>query len=197
MKIFTKFICLSIVAVSLLTGCDTLTEKEEKISEIENKTEEKIPEMENKTEEETPEIENNIEYFNSYSEKIRANAIIKSSTELQDCLNYAPENSDFINQLIAKYDDDFFTENALVAISLFTSTPGYEVTVTSFETENEKAEVAVELKKYVRPDTSSIMVIEYWLVLIETSQDSVKNCTEIDVTENKLYIEIDAYNSCK
>ena len=181
MKIFTKLICLSIVAVSLLTGCDTLTEKEEK-----------IPEIENKTEEETPEIENNIEYFNSYSEKIRANAIIKSSTELQDCLNYVQENSDFINQLIAKYDDDFFTENALVAISLFTSTPGYEVTVTSFETENEKAEVAVELKKYVRPDTSSIMVIEYWLVLIETSQDSVKNCTEIDVTENKLYIEIDA-----
>ena len=186
MKIFTKFICLSIVAVSLLTGCDTLTEKEEK-----------IPEMENKTEEETPEIENNIEYFNGYSEKIGANAIIKSSTELQDCLNYAPENSDFINQLIAKYDDAFFTENALVAISLFTSTPGYEVTVTSFDTENEKAEVAVELKKYVRPDTSSIMVIEYWLVLIETSQDSVKNCTEIDVTKNKLYIEIDADNSCK
>ena len=174
MKIFTKLICLSIVAVSLLTGCDTLTEKEEKISEMENKTEEKIPEM-----------ENNIEYFNGYSEKIGANAIIKSSTELQDCLNYAPGNpdSDFINQLIAKYDDDFFTENALVAISLFTSTPEYEVT---------KAEVAVELKKYVRPDTSSIMVIEYWLVLIETSQDSVKNCTEIDVTENKLYIEIDA-----
>jgi hypothetical protein len=159
MKILTKLICLSIVAVSLLTGCETLTEKEEKTPEIENKTEEKIPEMENKTEEETPEIENNIECFNGYSEKIGANAIIKSSTELQDCLNYAPENSDFINQLIAKYDDDFFTENALVAISLFTSTPGYEVTVTSFETENEKAEVAVELKKYVRPDTSSIMVI--------------------------------------
>ncbi len=197
MKILTKLMCLSVVTVSLLTGCDTSTEKEEKNPEIENKTEEMIPEMGNETEEETPGIEYNIEYFNSYSEKIRANAIIKSSTELQDCLNYAPENSDFINQLIAKYDDDFFTENALVAISLFTSTPEYEVTVTSFETENEKAEVAVELKKYVRPDTSSIMVIEYWLVLIETSQDSVKNCTEIDVTENKLYIEIDADNSCK
>ena len=83
MKIFTKLICLSIVAVSVLTGCDTLTEKEEKISEIEN----------------------NIEYFNSYSEKIRANAIIKSSTELQDCLNYAPENSDFINQPKAIYSE--------------------------------------------------------------------------------------------
>lgn len=177
MKILTKLICLSIVAISLLTGCDTLTEKEEK-----------IPEMENKTEEETPEIKNNIEYFNSYSEKIRANAIIKSSTELQDCLNYAPENpdSDFINQLIAKYDNAFFTENALVAISLFTSTPGYEVTVTSFDTENEKAEVAVELKKYVRPDTSSIMVIEYWLIMIETTKESIKDCTDIEVTEKKV-----------
>ena len=169
MKKITKLICLSIVAVSLLTGCDTSTEKEEK----------------------TPEIENNVEYFKGYSTSGNPKEIVRSSQKLQEFLNSNYANYNNFDKITSKYNDDFFADNALVAVTLSTGTPGYELTVTSFETENEKAEVAVELKKYVSPNTLSVMVVEYWLVLIETSQDSVKNCTEIDVTENKLYIEID------
>ncbi len=169
MKIFTTFICLSIVTISLLTGCDTSTEKEEK----------------------TPQIENNVEYFKGYSAYGKPKEIIRSSQELQEFLNSDYENYNNFDKITSKYNDDFFADNTLVAVALSTDTRGYELTVTSFEPENEKLKVSIELKKYIYPNSVSLTVIENWLVLIETPQDSIKNCTEIDVTENKLYIEID------
>ena len=157
MKIFTKFICLLIVAISLLTGCDI----ENKCSSIE--------------------IKNNVRYFkgvnlsNSFKNGITNTKIINSSQELRDI--FYNNEKDIIN----KYDDDFFSENALVAVSLLLDASYYDCEVTSFKLKNKKVEVTVKIK-----DSPGCMAfvseMVNWLILIEVSQEEIKDCTDVEVT---------------
>ena len=126
MKIFTKFICLLIVAISLLTGCD-----------IENRCS-------------CIEIENNVEYFiNVKSSFKNKGKIIRSSQELLDIFYKDEINQDVYpdaKEIIKMYDDDFFNENALVAISQQLS-DSYDCKVTAFKTKNKKVQVTIDIKK--------------------------------------------------
>ena len=175
MKIFTKFICLSIVAVSLLTGCD-----------IENKC--SCIEIENKCS--SIEIKNNVRYFkgvnlsNSFKNGITNTKIINSSQELRDIFYKTEINQDVYpdaKEIINKYDDDFFSENALVAIPLLLDASYYDCEVTSFKLKNKKIEVTVKIK-----DSPGCMAfvseMVNWLILIEVSQEEVKDCTDVEVT---------------
>ena len=153
MKIFTKFICLSIVAVSLLTGCDINS----KCNCL---------------------IENNVGYFRdvSLSDHSYKDKIIRTSQELQELVSSQNEK-DIIN----KYDDDFFSENALVAIPLLLDASYYDCEVTSFKLKNKKIEVTVKIK-----DSPGCMAfvseMVNWLILIEVSQEEIKDCTDVEVT---------------
>ena len=153
MKIFTKFICLSIVAVSLLTGCDINS----KCNCL---------------------IENNVGYFRdvSLSDHSYKDKIIRTSQELQELVSSQNEK-DIIN----KYDDDFFCENALVAIPLLLDASYYDCEVTSFKLKNKKIEVTVKIK-----DSPGCMAfvseMVNWLILIEVSQEEIKDCTDVEVT---------------
>ena len=153
MKIFTKFICLSIVAVSLLTGCDINS----KCNCL---------------------IENNVGYFRdvSLSDHSYKDKIIRTSQELQELVSSQNEK-DIIN----KYDDDFFSENALVAVSLLLDASYYDCEVTSFKLKNKKVEVTVKIK-----DSPGCMAfvseMVNWLILIEVSQEEIKDCTDVEVT---------------
>ena len=103
MKILTKLICLSIVAISLLTGCDINS----KCNCL---------------------IENNVGYFRDVSLShsfMKNRKIINSSQELRDI--FYNNEKDIIN----KYDDDFFSENALVAVSLLLDASYYDCEVTA------------------------------------------------------------------
>ena len=153
MKIFTKFICLLIVAVSLLTGCDINS----KCNCL---------------------IENNVGYFRdvSLSDHSYKDKIIRTSQELQELVSSQNEK-DIIN----KYDDDFFSENALVAIPLLLDASYYDCEVTSFKLKNKKIEVTVKIKD--SPGCMAfVSVMEDWLILIEVSQEEVKDCTDVEVT---------------
>ena len=153
MKIFTKFIYLLIVAVSLLTGCDINS----KCNCL---------------------IENNVGYFRdvSLSDHSYKDKIIRTSQELQELVSSQNEK-DIIN----KYDDDFFCENALVAIPLPLDASYYDCEVTSFKLKNKKVEVTVKIK-----DSPGCMAfvseMVNWLILIEVSQEEVKDCTDVEVT---------------
>mgnify|MGYP003430134044 CR=1 FL=1 len=153
MKIFTKFIYLSIVAISLLTGCDINS----KCNCL---------------------IENNVGYFRdvSLSDHSYKDKIIRTSQELQELVSSQNEK-DIIN----KYDDDFFSENALVAVSLLLDASYYDCEVTSFKLKNKKIEVTVKIK-----DSPGCMAfvseMVNWLILIEVSQEEVKDCTDVEVT---------------
>lgn len=151
MKILTKLICLSIVAVSLLTGCDINS----KCNCL---------------------IENNVGYFRdvSLSDHSYKDKIIRTSQELQELVSSQNEK-DIIN----KYDDDFFCENALVAIPLPLDASYYDCEVTSFKLKDKKVEVTVKIKDSVGVFAS---VMEDWLILIEVSQEEVKDCTDVEVT---------------
>lgn len=131
-------------------------------------------------------IANNIKYFNEYHFDLEYNTkkIINSSQELQEL--FYEENNEDVKNFIKKYDDNFFNDNALVIILAHTPTPGYEVEVTSFLPENEKLKVSLELRNNDPPGTISIMVIEFWLIMIETTKESIKDCTDIEVTEKKV-----------
>ena len=153
MKILTKLICLSIVAVSLLTGCDINS----KCNCL---------------------IENNVGYFRDVSLShsfMKNRKIINSSQELRDI--FYNNEKDIIN----KYDDDFFCENALVAIPLPLDASYYDCEVTSFKLKNKKIEVTVKIK-----DSPGCMAfvseMVNWLILIEVSQEEVKDCTDVEVT---------------
>ena len=155
MKILTKFICLSIVAILLLTGCDINS----KCNSL---------------------IENNVGYFrdvslsHSFMKEKRINSkIINSSQELRDI--FYNNEKDIIN----KYDDDFFNKNALVAVSLLLDASYYDCEVTSFKLKDKKVEVTVKIKDSVGVFAS---VMEDWLILIEVSQEEVKDCTDVEVT---------------
>ena len=153
MKIFTKFICLLIVAISLLTGCDINS----KCNCL---------------------IENNVGYFRdvSLSDHSYKDKIIRTSQELQELVSSQNEK-DIIN----KYDDDFFCENALVAIPLLLDASYYDCEVTSFKLKNKKIEVTVKIK-----DSPGCMAfvseMVNWLILIEVSQEEIKDCTDVEVT---------------
>ena len=153
MKIFTKFIYLLIVAVSLLTGCDINS----KCNCL---------------------IENNVGYFRdvSLSDHSYKDKIIRTSQELQELVSSQNEK-DIIN----KYDDDFFSENALVAIPLPLDASYYDCEVTSFKLKNKKVEVTVKIK-----DSPGCMAfvseMVNWLILIEVSQEEIKDCTDVEVT---------------
>ena len=153
MKIFTKFIWLSIVAISLLTGCDINS----KCNCL---------------------IENNVGYFRdvSLSDHSYKDKIIRTSQELQELVSSQNEK-DIIN----KYDDDFFCENALVAIPLLLDASYYDCEVTSFKLKNKKIEVTVKIK-----DSPGCMAfvseMVNWLILIEVSQEEIKDCTDVEVT---------------
>ena len=163
MKIFTKFICLSIVAVSLLTGCD-----------IENRCS-------------CIEIENNVEYFiNVKSSFKNKGKIIRSSQELLDIF-YKDEINQDVNpdakEIIKMYDDDFFNENALVAISQPLSDRDDDCKVTVFKTKNKKVQVTIDIKKTPQcPGFTYAGFGNNWLILIEVSQEEVKDCTDVEVT---------------
>ena len=167
MKIFTKFICLSIVAVSLLTGCDI----ENKCSSIE--------------------IKNNVRYFkgvnlsNSFKNGITNTKIINSSQELRDIFYKTEINQDVYpdaKEIIKMYDDDFFNENALVAISQQLS-DSYDCKVTAFKTKNKKVQVTIDIKKTPQcPGFTYAGFGNNWLILIEVSQEEVKDCTDVEVT---------------
>ena len=155
MKILTKLMCLSVVTVSLLTGCD-----------INNKC--------------NCLIENNVGYFrdvslsHSFMKEKRINSkIINSSQELRDI--FYNNEKDIIN----KYDDDFFNKNALVAVSLLLDASYYDCEVTSFKLKDKKVEVTVKIKDSVGVFAS---VMNNWLILIEVSQEEVKDCTDVEVT---------------
>ena len=173
MKIFTKFICLLIVAVSLLTGCDI----ENKCSSIE--------------------IKNNVRYFkgvnlsNSFKNGITNTKIINSSQELRDIFYKTEINQDVYpdaKEIIKMYDDDFFNENALVAIAIWTG-PDTEVKVTSFEPKNNKLKITVEsISEVALPGTTSILVVKNHLILIETTKEEIKDCTDVEVTENEVSV---------
>jgi hypothetical protein len=99
--------------------------------------------------------------------------IINSSQELRDI--FYNNEKDIIN----KYDDDFFCENALVAIPLLLDASYYDCEVTSFKLKNKKVEVTVKIKDCVGVFAS---VMNNWLILIEVSQEEVKDCTDVEVT---------------
>ena len=182
MKIFTKFICLLIVAISLLTGCD-----------IENKC--SCIEIENKCS--SIKIKNNVRYFkgvnlsNSFKNGITNTKIINSSQELRDIFYKTEINQDVYpdaKEIIKMYDDDFFNENALVAIAIWTG-PDTEVKVTSFEPKNNKLKITVEsISEVALPGTSSILVVKNHLILIETTKEEIKDCTDVEVTENEVSV---------
>ena len=127
-------------------------------------------------------IANNIKYFNEYSFDLEngTKKIISTSQELQEL--FYEENNEDVKNFIKKYDDNFFNDNALVVILTYTPTPGYEVEVTSFQPENDKLKVSLELRNNIPPGTASIMVIELWLIMIETTKESIKDCTAIEIT---------------
>ena len=128
---------------------------------------------------------NHIKYFNEYHFKLEngTKKIINSSQELQEL--FYEENQD-VKDFIKKYDDNFFNDNALVVILTYTPTPGYEVEVTSFLPENNKLKVSLELRNNIPPGTASIMVIELWLIMIETTKESIKDCTAIEITKKEI-----------
>ena len=161
MKIFTKFICLLIVAISLLTGCD-----------IENRCS-------------CIEIENNVEYFiNIKSSFKNKGKIIRSSQELLDIF-YKDEINQDVNpdakEIIKMYDDDFFNENALVAISQQLS-DSYDCKVTAFKTKDKKVQVTIDIKTHQCPGFPYAGFVNNWLILIEVSQEEIKDCTDVEVT---------------
>ncbi|MBO5288446.1 MAG: hypothetical protein J6B11_03540 [Spirochaetales bacterium] len=158
MKIFTKFICLSIVAVSLLTGCD-----------IENRCS-------------CIEIENNVKYFENYHYNLEENTkeIVDSLEELRDLFHN--EDSQDVKKYINKFDDEFFIDNSLVIITLGAPHPGHKATVTSFEPKNNKLRITVELRSNVPPFSSVETVIEFHLIIIETTKKEIKDCTDVEVT---------------
>lgn len=158
MKIFTKFICLLIVAVSLLTGCD-----------IENRCS-------------CIEIENNVKYFENYHYNLEENTkeIVDSLEELRDLFHN--EDSQDVKKYINKFDDEFFIDNSLVIIVLSASHPRHKVTVTSFEPKNNKLRITVELRSNVPPFSSVETVIEFHLIIIETTKKEIKDCTDVEVT---------------
>ena len=161
MKIFTKLICLSIVAVSLLTGCD-----------IENRCS-------------CIEIENNVEYFiNVKSSFKNKGKIIRSSQELLDIFYKDEINQDVYpdaKEIIKMYDDDFFNENALVAISQQLS-DSYDCKVTAFKTKDKKVQVTIDIKTHQCPGFPYAGFVNNWLILIEVSQEEIKDCTDVEVT---------------
>ena len=161
MKIFTKLIYLLIVAISLLTGCD-----------IENRCS-------------CIEIENNVEYFiNIKSSFKNKGKIIRSSQELLDIF-YKDEINQDVNpdakEIIKMYDDDFFNENALVAISQQLS-DSYDCKVTAFKTKDKKVQVTIDIKTHQCPGFPYAGFVNNWLILIEVSQEEVKDCTDVEVT---------------
>ena len=175
MKIFTKFICLSIVAVSLLTGCD-----------IENKC--SCIEIENKCS--SIEIKNNVRYFkgvnlsNSFKNGITNTKIINSSQELRDIFYKTEINQDVYpdaKEIIKMYDDDFFNENALVALSQQLS-DSYDCKVTAFKTKDKKVQVTIDIKTHQCPGFPYAGFVNNWLILIEVSQEEIKDCTDVEVT---------------
>jgi hypothetical protein len=121
-------------------------------------------------------IENNVGYFRdvSLSDHSYKDKIIRTSQELQELVSSQNEK-DIIN----KYDDDFFCENALVAIPLLLDASYYDCEVTSFKLKNKKVEVTVKIKDCVGVFAS---VMNNWLILIEVSQEEVKDCTDVEVT---------------
>ena len=161
MKIFTKFICLLIVAISLLTGCD-----------IENRCS-------------CIEIENNVEYFiNVKSSFKNKGKIIRSSQELLDIFYKDEINQDVYpdaKEIIKMYDDDFFNENALVAISQQLS-DSYDCKVTAFKTKDKKVQVTIDIKTHQCPGFPYAGFVNNWLILIEVSQEEIKDCTDVEVT---------------
>ena len=81
------------------------------------------------------------------------------------------------------YDDDFFNENALVAISQPLSDRDDDCKVTVFKTKNKKVQVTIDIKK--TPQCSGFTYAGFgnnWLILIEVSQEEVKDCTDVEVT---------------
>ena len=159
MKIFTKFICLLIVAISLLTGCD-----------IENRCS-------------CIKIENNVKYFEDVSalfSKIN-DKIINSSQELQNIFDKNEIDQD-VKKYINKFDNEFFIDNSLVIITLGAPHPGHKATVTSFEPKNNKLRITVELRSNVPPFSSVETVIEFHLIIIETTKKEIKDCTDVEVT---------------
>lgn len=135
---------------------------------------------------ETLQPKNHIEYFNAHNFDLKygTKKIVNSSQELQEL--FYEENNEDVKNFIKKYDDNFFNDNALVVILTYTPTPGYEVEVTSFLPENDKLKVTLELRDDIPPGNSSIMVIENWLILIETTKESIKDCIDIEVTEKEV-----------